>query len=111
MIIPFNLAKHVSVIIVRCVDLNYIFYLKIGDQLIRHQPSLRVPGLNAIVRALEQLAKFGKADQYVIMKESFVRNGHTLSFRPTEVKKDPSDSREQVPLLDYITNIVCLYAV
>lgn len=83
--------------------------LKTGDQLIRHQPSLRVPGLNAIVRALEKLAIYGKEDQYVILKESFVKNGHTLSFRPTETKKDSSDTREQVPLLDYITNIVCFY--
>ncbi|KAH9407759.1 E3 ubiquitin-protein ligase huwe1 [Tyrophagus putrescentiae] len=79
---------------------------KACDQLIRHQPSLRVPGLNAIVRALEQLTKFGNANQYVIVKESFIRSGHTLSFRPTDVKKNSRDTREPVPLLDYITNIM-----
>lgn len=89
----------------------FFLNLNIGDQLIRHQPSLRVPGLNAVVRSLEKLAKYGKEDQYVILKESFVKNGNTLSFGPTEAKKDSSDTREQVPLLDYITNIVSFYLI
>lgn len=87
---------------------NTIQLGKAIDQLIRHQPTLKVPCLNTMVRTLEQLASLGEDKRYIIKKESFSRNSNgNVIYRQVKSKSARSDQQEEIPLLDYIINMVC----
>lgn len=82
------------------------------DQLMRHQPTLRVPCFNAIVRTLEKCAQYGENPKCVIKKELIKRlpnatgnHNNPNLFIPPDWNKTQFKENE-IPLTDYITNTV-----
>ena len=75
------------------------------DQLIRHQPSLRVPCLNSMVQIIEEMYKLGEDPHYFCLKERNNKHSTTANYNlDNESKKD--ESQQEIPLLDYISNLM-----